>query len=249
MSLQCSAKAIFLKLSKNARFSIENIKRYAQVGGLPGICFRRDEKIRERLWELHLETILSRDIEMIAPSRLGYLKIRRLLVEVLLQSGLPVNKALIAKRVGTSGSTVSRFLDAFESLFLIKKHGSTYYSCDLGLLNHLIPFGGFSERLTWIRIFHVELRTQLEYHYRSLYQLGEVKTRGGMDIPFLIEFKSLGKFALTVDAEDRATDKSLKSLTWFKKRSPEAKTIAFHLGEEAYVSSAGHYCLPLCWLF
>lgn len=233
------------KFKKPARFNLEEVLYHSRVGGLPGICFRRDERIRERLWDLHLETILSRDIEMLAPSRLGYVKLRQLMVEVLLQSGLPLNKAMIAKRIGTSGPTVARFLDAFEALFLIKKHGSTYYCNDLGLLHYLLPLADASERLRWIRIVYHELRAQLEYQYRSLYSLGEAKTRGGVDIPFLIEIKKLGKVAITVDAQEKASDKSLKSLTWYKKRDAQVKTVALHLGSEAYLSSAGHLCLPL----
>jgi hypothetical protein len=112
-----------------------------------------------------------------------------------------------------------------------------------------VPIVSFSERFTWLRILHAELRTQLEYQYRALYEWGELKTRGGMDIPFLVELKKVGKFALTVDAEDRASDKSLKSLTWFKKLSSDARTVALHLGKDAYLSTAGHYCLPLSWIF
>ena len=244
-----SPEAIFSKLEKHTRFQLKDIQRHAQLGGLPGVSFRRDEQVRERIWETHLETILSRDIEMIAPSRLGYIKLRQLLAELLAQSGLPVNKALLAKKVGTSGPTISRFLDAYEALFLVRKHGSTYYPCDLGLNGYLASSMNISERLTWIRIVYNELRTQLEYQYRAVYKLSEVKTRGGMDIPFLVEIKKLGKFAFTVDAEDRVTDKSLKSLTWYQKRSEDARTIALHLGNQAYLSSAGHYCLPLRWLF
>jgi predicted AAA+ superfamily ATPase len=186
---------------------------------------------------------------MVAPSKLGFLKLRRILVELFMQSGLPVNKALIAKRVGTSAPTVSRFLDAFESLFLIKKHGSTYYPSDLGLLNHLLSEPDFLDRLTWLRILYVELRAQLEYQYRGLYEFEEAKTRGGMDIPFLITIRKIGKFAFTLDSDSRSSDKSLKSLSWFKKRLPEAKTFALHLGNSAYLSSAGHLCIPLMWIF
>lgn len=246
---ETAAEDLIHQLQTHARFSPLRIQNYAQLGGLPGICFRRNAAIRNRLWTLHLETILSRDIEMIAPSRLGYFKLKQLLQETLSQSGFPTNKALIAKKVGTSSPSVSRILDAFEALFLIKKHGSTYYSTDLGLWSYLGSAVNPSQRLFWIQVLFNELRTQLEYQFRSLYQFSEVTTRGGIDIPFLIEIKDIGRFAITVDAEDRASDKSLKSLTWYKKRTTLHRTVALHQGTEAYLSSAGHLCIPLHWVF
>ena len=236
-------------LEKKARFKKSDIEQFLHLGGLPGICLKRNSVIRERLWEVHLETVLSRDIEFVAPTKLGFIKVRKLLIETLKQSGLPINKALLAKVVGTSGPTVHRMLSAFEALFLLKQHGSTYYPCDIGLDYHLLQNSDLDNRLQLLKALFIELRTQLEYRYRSHYEFSDVQTRGGIHIPFHVRLKNQGQFAITLDAEPRTSDKSQKSLTWYKKKSQQIRTIAIHLGEKGYVSSAGHLCIPIHWIF
>ena len=74
-----NAEAALVKLKKETRFKIKEITHFGEVGGLPGICFRRDRIVRDQMIELQLDTILSRDIEMLAPTKLGLQKIKNLL--------------------------------------------------------------------------------------------------------------------------------------------------------------------------
>ena len=241
-----------LPLQFRQRVKRAQIAHYLLTGGLPGICFKRDSILRDRMYELQLETILSRDLDLISPTRLGYRKLRTILSEVYRQSAGQQNQAEIARRVGSSSPTIERVIRAMESLFLIKAHGDQYYPSDLGLCHFLTQEHETPNRPQWLRAIFCELHAQLDYSFRNQTEFRPIQNRGGIDVPFFIEFKNQPSIAITFDVEECASDRSLKSLTWLKKKKPTDSTlitVALHLGAEQYFSSSGHLCLPVDCLF
>ena len=83
----------------------------------------------------------------------------------------------------------------------------------------------------------------------SLFEFSNYTTRGGVDVPFVIQQEELGIVCIAIDADDGASDKSLNSLTRIKKKFHKAKTVVLHLGKESYLSHAGHLCLPFDCIF
>ena len=85
----------------------------ALTGGLPGICFKRDIAVRDRAFNAQIETVLKPAIsKFIAPTRLGYQKLRNLLRLICRDAGLPTNQASLARELSTSKPTIKRLLDA-----------------------------------------------------------------------------------------------------------------------------------------
>ena len=237
------------QLEKKNRFKVRDIEHYSKVGGLPGICFRRDHLVRGRMFELQLETVLSRDIEMIAPTKLGFMKIKNLLASLLRMSGGLINQADLAREISTSKPTIKKMIDAFEDLFLIKRHGKTVFPTDLGLANYLGENSDLSKRKILLNLLFSELYAQLRYSFPSQFKFEEYKTRGGVDIPFLIKIKNHPTIAIVVDVGEGASDKSQIGLSWYKKKDPKAITVAIHRGKVAYISHNGHLCIPLELVF
>ena len=242
-------ETVLAKLKKESRFNLKEINHFGEVGGLPGICFRRDRKVRDQMTEFQLDTILSRDIEMIAPTKLGLQKIKNLLTAIMRKSGANVNQAELAREISTSKPTVKKLLDAFDDLFLIKKHGKTIFPVDLGVAQFLTNEFDLTKRKSVLNLLFNELHAQLKYQFSSQYKFEEYKSRGGIDIPFLIKIKNSPTVAIIADITEGVSDKSQIGLTWYKKKDPKSICIAIHRGKTGYISHSGHLCIPLEWVF
>ena len=92
-----------------------------------------------------------------------------------------------------------------------------------------------------------ELFAQLRYLRSRSDEIVEYTTRGGVEVPFVVTLEGC-TFGFTVDEEQHATEKSLKSLGKFKQKFSSTRPIAFHCGKDAYQSSSEIWCLPIEWL-
>ena len=235
-------------LSKNAWASERQVRSYLEIGGLPGICFRRDPAVRSDLFAAHLETLLARDIQLVRKTNLPFQKLLQLLGEVAKNQGLPTNVSHLARLLGASPPTIRQVLDALHGLFLIRPYGNTWFVEDPGLSSHLSPVQGAPTRFDRIRLLHTELQVQLAY------QLGHrairpYQTRGGIDIPFLVEFKNGKRVALCVDDGKVPSNKTLKSLSWAGKRMARLEKLILLDSDKAFMTSTGIPCFPWTWAF
>ncbi|MBF0491678.1 MAG: ATP-binding protein [Deltaproteobacteria bacterium] len=242
------------KISEN--FSQKNwaqegqLLHYFQSGGLPGICFRREANIRNELYRAHLETLLARDIHFIKKTTLPYLKLFRLMEELAKREGLSTNISELSKVVGTSPPTLSSILNALEALFLIRPYGSTYYIEDAGISFFLQNNSKNSmTRLDRTKLIYLELRSQLHYLLRNEATFQPYQTRGGVDIPFFIKYRSGRQIAICVDETDYPTDKSLKSLLWTQKKFPDLLGLVAHAGKKFFRTNSGILCVPWVSIF
>lgn len=238
-------------LEKRAWLTESNYKHYLVTGGLPGICFSRDESIRRAMWQAHTETLLSRDLDFIYPTKLPFMKRLLALKLVLRAQGYPMSVAELARKVGCSEPTMARVILAFEGLFLIRKHGvldTVYFGEDLGLSNYLSPTNAEEERGKLLQFIFCELRSQLHYFHPEVTSFERITSRGGIDLPFVIFKGNKPVVAISVSDTDGATDKSLKSLTWVKKSLHDLTGIVLHKGEKGYISSTGIPCIPVRWI-
>lgn len=226
-----------------------DIANYLITGGLPGICFRRDATIRSEMFNDHLETLLSRDIQMIRAVKLPYIKLHRILEEIAVRQGQPINMSELARSIGTSVPTIKSTLEAFEGLFLIKPYGSTYFIQDCGLSHHLAWRQGVLSKADLIRIVYHELSAQINYTAKLSVKIRPLQTRGGMDVPFFLEYQSGVKRAFFVEETDRPTHKALNSFAWLKKKYPKLEAVFFYQSDELLVTHKGMFCVPLKWLF
>lgn len=227
----------------------KNILRYLEHGGMPGICFGRDSSIRGRYFTAHLDTLFGRDIHLIRQTNLTVATLTVLMRGLAAIQGVPVNLAALARVANTSIPTVKHMLAAFEGLFLIRPYGKTYYVEDPGLARSLYHSGDRLDRQGMIEALFHELRAQINYRPALNASLSPYTTRGGVSVPFVVTTPSGVMLAIAVDDMPFPSEKSLKSLTWFRKSYPKAKVLVLCRRDDAVTTTNGTLCLPWTWVF
>ena len=228
--------------------TLEQINHQLTVGGLPGICFKRDIALRSSMFEQQFETLLSRDLPMLYQSRVSIQTLKNLLKLVALKQGEKLSMMALAKQTKISAPTVQSLLRAFEGLFILRSNRDRYYFEDAGMINFLMKQEYQTEKSRYEGFIFRELTAVLKYQFYSNAELNYYETRGGVDIPFVFTVDQKHICAFTFDPQDHVSEKSLKSLGKFKKIKPNGKTVAFFLGDEPYEASNGVWCIPLTWL-
>lgn len=227
----------------------EDVEDYLKLGGMPGMCFKRDEQVRRRMQESHLETLLMRDLQFLTKTRVPFVKLKALLIELAQMQGQPISFSNLGGKVQLSTPTVIQLIRAFEGLFILRPHGKGFYFSDCGISSFLGASKSENALFHMERFVYQELYSQLTYLYRTQFRFEPYLTRGGVRIPFVIEREKGATVAIVVDATDGASEKSLKSLTWFcKKRKKPVIPVVLHGGTKPYLSSTSAVCLPYEWI-
>jgi predicted AAA+ superfamily ATPase len=246
---QLPTQALLEKLSKRKHFSHAQVGHYLRHGGMPGVCFKRDGIVRDRIREAHLETLLMRDIQLLVRTRTPYRKLRDLLASLALAQGQLISLSELGRRVQLSTPTVIQMIQAFEDLFLVRRHGKSLFLSDCGIGTFLGARRGDDTLGDMEHFLFQELYAQLNYSHRAQFKFSPYLTRGGIRIPFIIELNGRNTIAIMVDQSDGGSEKSLKSLGRFVKQHRKACTpIVLHGGVRSYVASSGALCLPYSWV-
>jgi predicted AAA+ superfamily ATPase len=236
-----------LNQEKSTFFSQAEVDAHLEHGGLPGICFKRDRAFRQDALDQHLETLLSRDLPMLYETKISFIKLKSLLKEVALVQGLDFSVEGIARKVGTSSPTLKSLLNALEGLFLIRRVNKRIYLEDGGISHALIPNSVLSPLQLYRSFVFRELVALLRYEFPRSVEISSYRTRGGIDIPFVIELDGK-KIAIAVEVESFVTEKSLKSLGAFLKRFKFSQAVVFYKGTSIYQSANGVICVPMPWI-
>lgn len=230
-------------------FSRKAIEDYLDLGGMPGICFRRDPHVRRRMRESHLETLLMRDLQFLVKTRVPFAKMRDMLSALAQNQGQSLSLSDLGRRVQLSTPTVIQLIRAFEDLLIIRPHGKTWFFSDCGMATFLGAASSENTLFHMERLVYQELYAQLNYLHKSAFHLYPYLTRGGVRVPFVIERQNSPTLAVVVDASEGASEKSLKGLTWFaKRRKKPAVSVVLHRGSKAYLASTSAVCLPYEWI-
>lgn len=235
------------RLEADAWCSASTLESYCSRGGMPGICFQRSESVRRHAWDSHLDAVLARDLQLVYATRIGVSRIKGLFAHMATQQGEPLPLARLARIVAASDKTTTQLLLAFESLFLIRRHGKGWYCEDMGLAAAACKASWLHEGVPLRRWVFGELLAQLQFHHANNHEFGEYRTRGGACVPFVITIED-ATLLLTVDAGPEPSEKSLKSLGSFRGRRRQVVRVALHAGDEGWQTRRGVWCLPARWL-
>jgi predicted AAA+ superfamily ATPase len=236
------------QLQQRAWCSEKQIEQDLALGGMPGICFARSEELRTAQWAAHLETILERDLELVCKSKLRFQQKIELLSALAENNGTPVTHTSLARRVGSSSPTIKTLISAFESLYLIRKHGDAYYFEDHGLRTHLCSRQTKLQEL--LALLHSELLAQSMIAQRPKNCFAQWVSANAAEAQFVINSEN-HTMAISCSTVDGATEKSLKSLLAFKRKfqKPGQLTlVVIHRGTKGYISNNGTPCIPWSWV-
>ncbi len=231
------------KLSKNDfNKRQKSIDKYLHNGGLPGICFLREQRlIRERLDDLH-RLILDRDMRMVHETKLS-LEVLMAYLKIIASFGWRgYSYTEVKKELGLSPVTQKSLLYAFESIFLIRKipiYGGS--KGDIILMEDQLEENLLSKTKWQIKdqlnsLIYRNMRAQFHYRLGNIITIQSYWTRNNARVPLVIKSKENTLGLMVIESEEptlselRAAESLLKyetnvKVVFVSYKSNFAKTI------------------------
>lgn len=235
---------------RNDKKKREAILRYFEQGGLPGICFIREEKFRERKLDTQIETILDRDLRKVVPTNIVYPQLRRLLQGLADRQGEPFSWSELKKETEISIPTLKKLFYGLESVFLIRTilvegdvGGPVNYFEDLAELKFVRNKPqAVSDQI--IHFLMIHMRGEMSYGSSAPFRIFQFRTRAGVCIPLALQVKQdfVGVIALEGESPTRSEMAAADS---FLKRYYRSKVVMVHWGSHAERVSSRKAIIPL----
>lgn len=171
---------------------MKQIEDFTMSGGLPGICFVRDENIRSARIRSQLDTILDRDLRSLYPTRASLTELRRLTADLAQSQGTPLRFSNIQRSIKTTARTAQNLVHALESLFLIRTipieggyRGMSVFFEDPAEAQYAagkkIPLESVRSHLCYLSV-----RSSFAYRQGVEPQFFQYRTRGGVIVPVAV---------------------------------------------------------------
>jgi len=218
-------KIIQIIKSKKNRISksSKEYNYYLDRGGLPGVCFIQNNKLRELKLKEQLSTILERDIRQVYPTTLPNSQIFDFLEYVAKKQGQRFNYSDAKKITGITLPTQKKILYALEAIFLVRRlkvegdySGAIYYLEDQAE-SRLLSQNILTEPDYYEQLIYRNLRAQLFYHLGVTFKEFHYETRGGARIPYAIECEGYNLAILAIDDELPSRSEKAMAASFLKK--------------------------------
>jgi predicted AAA+ superfamily ATPase len=218
------------------------------TGGLPGICFFRENRVRAPRFETHLETLLERDIRLLVQTTTSFRQLKLLMTLLASAQGNPINYSLFAKRLGTSPPTVRNLIAAMEGIFLLRTLSTENLAApvlffeDQGTASYLLgedPDPQFDLR----RGLFACLLPQFLYRPELVSTFSQYRTRGGAIVDLVIKTVK-GTLGVIPVADDQPTPSSLASARSFLANIRSSQVIIAHQGTQLTKMSESLMAVP-----
>lgn len=203
---------------------------YMQTGGLPGICFLREESVRLNKIRSHLDTVLSRDLRLIHETSLPQSALIGLLRELASIQGESIDYAKLSRKVRISTKTLPILLESLQALFLIRfletKGGvrkPVVYFEDPGIAHYLSPFDQTRSNAAQ-RIAYALFYPRVHYHPDLFTEKYRYLTRHGALVPLVLETR-LGTLGIILSMEEYPTPSEIAAATRFTQQTKKAKVL------------------------
>lgn len=219
------------------------ISRSLLKGGLPGICFVREESILKQKFESLIDLILDRDLRLLHDTQVPLPTLRLFLRELAHFQGKSLEVSELSRRTRLSRDTVRILIRACESMYLIRYYPSDEFSSkpwlyfeDQGMQQHLNPRKSTSpwdEPVdTQLRLIHANVLPQFFYRPDSIPRVTRYETRGGASVPIVITTDD-GALGFIPSPFSRPSTSAYASTRSFLKSQPRSKVILVVSGEAA----------------
>ena len=183
------------------------IQQYHVQGGLPGVCFIRNDKIRTQKIMDQIETILDRDLRQIHDTTLSLQELLRFLRHLALSDGSPIQYQTLRRLTGISPATQKKLLFALEATFILRQipiEGSTNDSAiffEDQAEAAILAQNQLSEEQQWAGLIYRNLREQLIYRYGENADFFQYRARGGIIIPYVMRIADASLAILPIRGE------------------------------------------------
>jgi predicted AAA+ superfamily ATPase len=234
-----------------AKISKQSIQKYLQHGGLPGICFLREESHRFNKLKAHIETLLQRDIQLILKTTASYTALFDLLVYLAEHQGESFSLKECSTKCRLAQNTVKKLLEAYEALFLIRrvpgfgfKTSPTFFLEDQGMAYYLISN---KEKHQIDRFLFSQIFSNVHYSYPSKYQIGHYEYKSGSKINLVVKLDD-GDIAFIYENSEVLSAKSMKLAKHFLSDHPLGRVILLSDTDRALKLAPNMVTLPLNWI-
>jgi predicted AAA+ superfamily ATPase len=169
------------------------IHQYENSGGLPGICFIRDSRLRDLRMQEYFSTILDRDLREVCQTNLPYSQIFDFLKTLAEVQGEPIDHTFLRSRTQISVLTQKKILAGLESVFLIRllkiEGGRKGFVCfledhfeSLSLANQAL-----NQQQHFTQLLYRNVRAEFFYSLGKSFRIFHYLTKHNTTLPFAIQ--------------------------------------------------------------
>lgn len=235
-----------------------DVRHYLQRGGLPGVCFVRDERTRHDIIESQLDLILDRDLRLVCETSLALSRLKNLARLLARQQGIPLNLSDLARKSRISAPTLNKIIAGLEAIFfirVIRSEGDETWPViffeDQGECAYLAALrssgevGSSTNAVSDLeRLAFAHLRVPFTYALGLSWDVTQYRCRGGAYVPFV--FRS-DKFVLGFICmqETHPPLGAIRSAGSFLSKNPGAKMVYLHPGKKIKILNEKEIVLPI----
>ncbi len=186
---------------KSTKKLMDDFDIYLERGGLPGITFVRNEKMRGLKVIEQLNTILDRDLRSISPTTLSGSQLLDYCRELSKLQGIPIKYSQLKEKTNISDVVQKRILFALEAIFVLRilplkgdRNGFIVYFQDQAE-SLFLSENEIETELNLAAALFRNIRTQFAYRIDQNARYFQFLTRAGVKIPLAIE-TSKGKIGI-----------------------------------------------------
>jgi len=209
-------------INKSIKLASE-INLYLERGGLPNVCFVRNESIRRTRILEQLQTILDRDIRLVYPTTLSYSQIFDFVVALAQSEGEIIRFSEMENRIRITEMTQKKILTALEAVFLIRlipcEGGRKGFSCifedqaeSLMLTNAELPL-----EVQLYGLIYRHIRAEWAYAFGSASpRFFQFKTKAGVHIPLCLSSENSNLALILIEGQMPNRIEKAKAQSFFK---------------------------------
>ncbi len=225
-------------------------KKYLKLGGLPGLCFTRNERARIDLMESQLDLVLDRDLRLVCSTNLEPSRLR-IVVQILAENqNQPLNLAEIARKTRISQPTLKKILAGLEAIFFVRQ-----IPCEGDEARPILFFEDqgeafylsgkrYDEADDLERLAFAHLRIPFAYAPGLAFQCFQYRRQGGAYVP--IAFKSGEKtIGFICSLTETPSLSAIRSAGSFLRSYPGSSVIHLHPFQKPSILGAREASLPM----
>ncbi len=204
-------------------------EKYLIYGGLPGLCFLRNDQLRAQALSSLLDLILDRDLRLLLKTSLSLETLQRFLKFIAKTAWRPYRFAEVQRQLGFAEATQKKLIYALESIYLIRRiplSGSRGFTLLLEdqFEEFFLADGALTQENRILSALYRNLRAQFGYSLGMTFTVDSYRTRSGAYVPLV--FGANGhRIGLVALSGEQPTLSQRRSVDSFLRHHPEAKVI------------------------
>ncbi len=243
---------------KKTLFQHTRAAQYLKFGGLPGICFIRNDRDRHDLIESQIDLILDRDLRLVCETTLSLSSLKNLIRMLAQLQNVPFNASELSRKAKISVPTLRKIMTGLEAIFFIRtlrcegnETRSVVFFEDQGEASYLSALrlsgghGIFTNLVLDLeKLAFAHLRIPFTYTPGVTLEISQYRQQGGAYVPFVL--RSAGKALGVICIPDSQPSLSaLRSAGSFFDHTAHSKLIYLHPGKEIKILNARELVLPI----